>query len=214
MQRFAMSIMLAAACALAPGPAAAIDIYARIDGADGESAVKGREKWIDVLSYQWGASNPGSFASGGGGGAGRVDFADFVFSKVVDKSSPVLLFDLASGKVIDQALFDVVSSGAKPETFLQYKLSDALVTSYSVSGASGGGIPTESWSLAFARVDVMYREQKSDGTLGPAVSMFWDLKKNEGGVSPVPEPSTWAMLLAGLAFVAYRGRRFARARAA
>jgi hypothetical protein len=32
--------------------------------------------------------------------------------------------------------------------------------------------------------------------------------------APVPEPSTWAMLVAGLAFVAFRGRRMIGARTA
>lgn len=214
MKRFALCIALLAACVLAQGPAAAIDIYGRFTGIDGESIAKGHEKWIDVSSYSWGAANSGSLGAGGGGGAGKVSFADFSFTKNFDKATPAMFLNLANGKVMDQALFDVVTAGAKPETFLQYKFDDVLLTSYSVSGASGGAVPSESWSFAFGRIEMTYREQRNDGSFGAPISVFWDVKRNEGGVSPVPEPSTWAMLLAGLAFVAYRGRKFARARAA
>ncbi len=44
--------------------------------------------------------------------------------------------------------------------------------------------------------------------------MTWNMQHNTGSLNPVPEPSTWAMLLAGLAFVAFRGRKMVRARAA
>ncbi len=50
----------------------------------------------------------------------------------------------------------MVTTGAKPETFLQYKFSDVLISSYAVSGAAGGGIPSESVSFAFGKVQVTY----------------------------------------------------------
>jgi type VI secretion system secreted protein Hcp len=216
MRRFAVFIALVTACVLAQGPAAAVDIFGKFTGISGESQADGRKDWIDVLSYSWGASNPGSFASGGGGGAGKVDFSDFNFSKFVDKSSPALFLDLAQGKQIQEALFDVVKPGQDPQTFLQYKFSDVLMTSYNVSGSNGGGAPMESWSLAFGKVEMTYREQRPDGKLGAPITVFWDLKDGKGGINtaPIPEPSTWAMLVAGLLFVVFFGRNRVRARVA
>jgi len=217
MRRFAVCIALVTACVLAQGQAAAVDIFGKLTGIDGESTNDAHKNWIDVLSYSWGASNPGSFASGGGGGQGKVSFSDFHFTKNVDKSSPVLLLDLAQGKHIQEALFDVVHSGGQSqEPFLQYRFIDVLLTSYSVSGSSGGDVPFESLSLVFGKVEMIYRPQDAKGGLGAPVTMSWDVKKNEGGlnVSPVPEPSTWAMLVAGLLFVVLFGRNRVRARAA
>ena len=217
MRRSLLCIVLVAAGVLASGPAAAaIDIFGKFTGIDGEANGQGHEKWIDVLSYSFGASNPFSFTAGPGGGQGKVEFSDFSFTKLVDKSSPLLLLDLAQGKMIDQALFDVVmaGAGANQQPFLQYKFSDVIITSYSVGGANGGSVPTENLTFAFGKIEWTYRPQDEKGGLGAPVTMFWDVKRNEGGISPVPEPSTWAMLAAGLAFVAFRGQKMVRARTA
>jgi type VI secretion system secreted protein Hcp len=214
MRRFAVCIALVTACVLAQGQAAAVDIFGKFTGIDGESTDDAHKNWIDVLSYSWGASNPGSFASGGGGGQGKVNFSDFNFSKNVDKSSPVLLLNLAQGKHIQEALFDVVNSGGQgQQPFLQYKFTDVLITSYSVSGSGGGGL-FESLSFVFDKAEMTYRPQDAKGGLGAPITMFWDVTKNAGGLNtaPIPEPSTWAMLVAGLLFVMYFGRNRVRAR--
>ena len=213
MKRFGVFIVLVTACVLAQGPAAAVDIFGKFTGIDGESTNQGHEKWIDVLSYSWGAFNPASSSPGSGSGGGQVNFADFSFQKFVDKSSPVLLLDLANGTQIQDALFDVVRPGQDPQTFLQYKFSDVLMTSYGVSGSNGGGAPVESWSLVFGKVEMTYRQQDPKGGLGSPITFSWDVTKNKGDViGAVPEPSTWAMLVAGLGFVVFFGRNRVRAR--
>jgi len=216
MRRLLLCIALLAASVLASGPAAAaIDIYGKFTGIDGESTTQGHEKWIEVLSYSWGVSNPVSIGSPGAGG-GKPNFQDFSFTKFVDKASPVLFFDLAGGKMIDEALFDVVRSGPDPFTFLKYKFSDVLLSSYSVGGSSGGDAPTESLSFVFGKIEMTFIPQLENGKPGTPITALWDVKLNKGDLiaGPVPEPSTWAMLLAGLAFVAFRGRKMVRARAA
>jgi len=194
MRRSLLCIAVLAAGVLASGPAAAaIDIFGKFTGIDGESTTEGHEKWSEVLSYSRGASNPASFASGAA--SGRVNFADFSFTKLVDKSSPTLRFDLADGKMIDQALFDVVTTGAKTQTFLQYKFSDVLISSYSVSGAAGGGIPMESLSFAFGKVQGTYwpQDPKTGGLrprkatkARPAKSIAQVEGSGTGAVSRVP----------------------------
>jgi len=215
MRGFAVCIALVTACVLAPGQAAAVDIFGKFTGIDGESTDNAHKNWIDVLSYSFGASSPASLGSGGASSQGKVDFSDFHFTKYVDKSSPVLLFDLASGKHIPEALFDVVQSGGQSQQpFLQYKFDDLLLTSYNASGSGGGDRPLESLSFAFRKVEMTYRPQDGKGGLGAPVTMFWDVSKNTGGVNmaPIPEPSTWAMLVAGLLCVVYFGRNRVRAR--
>lgn len=50
----------------------AIDIFLKIDGIEGESQNANHKKWIDVLSFNWGAQQPGNMSVGGGGGAGKL----------------------------------------------------------------------------------------------------------------------------------------------
>ena len=41
------------------------------------------------------------------------------------------------------------------------------------------GAPTDSVSLAFAKIEVEYKPQKSDGSLGAPVAFRYDLKTNK-----------------------------------
>lgn len=40
-------------------------------------------------------------------------------------------------------------------------------------------LPQDQVSLNFAKIEVEYKEQKPDGTLGGAVKAGWDLKQNK-----------------------------------
>ncbi len=44
-----------------------------------------------------------------------------------------------------------------------------------------GGDQTETVTLAFAKVDVEYRPQKSDGSLAAGLHFKYDLKSNKAG---------------------------------
>jgi type VI secretion system secreted protein Hcp len=221
MKRLALCITLVAACILAPGRAvAAIDIFGRFTGINGESTAIGHERWIDVLSFSWGAGNSGSPFIGTGSGTANNEFEPFSFMKYVDQSTPPLILSVASGKIIPEALFHVVQTGQGPIPFLEYKFNDVLISSYNISGAAGGDIPTESISFVYGKIEVVYRPQDSKtGKLGSPITFSWDLKKNDKSVmsmdstAPIPEPSTWAMLVAGLLFVVYFGRNRVRPRA-
>jgi len=54
----------------------AIDMFLKVEGVTGESKDANHASWIDVLSFNWGAAQPGNMAVGGGGGAGKVNFQD------------------------------------------------------------------------------------------------------------------------------------------
>ena len=63
----AATIMMAAPD-LAQG--AAVDYFLKIEGVDGESNDSKHKNEIEILSFSWGATNTGTTAHGGGGGAG------------------------------------------------------------------------------------------------------------------------------------------------
>jgi len=197
---------------LAAAPAtAAVDLFLQIDGIDGESKAKGHEKWIELQSFSWGVSNSGSIVLGGGAGGGKASFQDFHFTKDVDASSPQLFQHVANGKHIADAVLEVVRAGPLAETFLKYTLTDVIVTSFSQSG-NGDDLPVDSFSFAYRKLQEDYRMFDRAGKPGPWITASWDLSQGQGP-PPVPEPATWAMLVAGLAFVAWRGRRMVGTRA-
>lgn len=155
------------------------DFFLKIDGIEGESKDKNHEGEIDLLSWSWGETQSGAHAAGGGGGAGKVSMQDFHFTMTVNKATPKLIEYCASGKPVTKAILTCRKAGGEQEEYLTYTFSDLIISSYQTGGSSGSGVvPTEQISFNYAKMEVEYKEQKADGTLGGAIKAGWDLKKN------------------------------------
>lgn len=144
-----------------PGPVA---MFLQLSGVSGESTDANHPTQIDVNSFDWGSGVPGIQAAGNqgdGGGAGKVTFNDLKITKVVDKSSPVLMQAAASGKHFDKAVLSCRKAGGSQD-FMTVTLSDVVVTSYQTSGKSDG--VTESITLNFTKVEFKQTSQNTDGT--------------------------------------------------
>lgn len=158
----------------------AVDYFLKIDGIDGESQDSKHKGDIDLVSWSWGESQSGTHSGGGGGGAGKVSMQDFHFVMKVNKATPKLFHACASGEHIKKAVLVCRKAGKEQQEFLKYTFTDLLVSSYQTGGsAHGDEIPNEQVSLNYAKVEVEYKEQKPDGTLGGAVKAGWDLKANK-----------------------------------
>jgi len=159
----------------------ASDIFAKLGDIKGESLDDKHKDEIEVLSISWGVSNSGSMAHGSGGGEGKASFSDLSFMHNVDKASPVLMQNCATGVHIKEATITHRKSGKGQQEYLIVKLNDVIVTSVQNSGSSGGGDTTESVSIAFAKVSLEYKPQKPDGSLDAGVFFKYDLKANKEG---------------------------------
>ncbi len=158
----------------------AYDCYLKLEGIDGEATADGFDKQIGVYSFSWGASNPTSITPGKGGiASSRVAVSSFNFMKQVDKSSVPLFQACCKGTHITKATLTLrKATGSKQEGFLIYTLEDVMVESVQQSGSSGGDdTPTESISLAFAKIEMEYKMQGKDGKLVAAGQGSWDLTK-------------------------------------
>ncbi len=76
------------------------DIIIAIDGIEGECKVAGHEGKIELSSWSFSVSNPGSYQQGGGGSTGKSMAGDLNCTKNLDKSSPNLMSYCASSKHI------------------------------------------------------------------------------------------------------------------
>jgi type VI secretion system secreted protein Hcp len=156
----------------------AADYFLQITGIAGESTDAKHKGWIDVEAWSWGETNTGTVATGGAGGAGKVQMQDFHFTTRVSKASPALFLACASGQHMKEARLAAVKAGAMQQEFLTWTFSDVLVTGYQ-TGATEGDLVADQVSLAFAKVRVEYRAQKADGSLDAAVTAGWDAKANK-----------------------------------
>ena len=159
---------------------AVADYFLKIDGIEGESLDAKHSKEIEILSWSWGETQSGSFATGSGGGSGKVSMHDFSFQKYTDKASPKLMLACAGGDHIKQAILTCRKAGKDQQEYLVVKFSDILVSSYQTGGHGEGDVrPLDSIALNFAKIEFDYKEQKADGTLGGSIKTGWDLKANK-----------------------------------
>lgn len=157
----------------------ASDIFAKIGDIKGESIDSKHKDEIDVLSFSWGVSQAGSFASAGGAGSGKAQFNDFHFTSRMSKASPLLFKACATGEHIKEATITGRRPGREEAVdYLVIKMNDVLISSYQ-TGGSNQDVPVDQVSMAYAKIEFSYRAQKTDGSLDAAVTAGWDLKANK-----------------------------------
>lgn len=164
----------------APTATAAVDIFLKADGIEGESIAEGHEKEIDVLHMNWGMTNPGSMHMATGGGAGKVRVEDITFTHYVDRASPVFMNLSCTGKYIRSATFTFrIGGNDRPFEFYVIELESVLVSSVQVSVNEGDGRPVEHVSLNFATFKVSYTEPPFSGAKSsPSVDFGFKINEN------------------------------------
>jgi type VI secretion system secreted protein Hcp len=157
----------------------AVDYFIKFDGIKGESTDAKHKGEIDIESWSWGESNSGGSGHGGGGGSGKVSIQDFHFVMRLNSASPSLMQACATGKHIKVATMTGRKAGKDQLDYLTFKFHDVLVSSYQTGGSEGGDAVIDSVSLNFAKIEVEYKPQKPDGSLGGSVRFGFDLKANK-----------------------------------
>lgn len=161
----------------------AFDYFLKLEGVDGESTDDKHKDWIEIDSFSWGLgqiigedSIQPRGGGGGGGGAGKVSVQDFSFVKKIDKSSPVLMLSCATGQHMKEGVLIGRKAGDKPLEYLKIKLTDILISGYQTGGSAGDMVPTDQFSLNFAKIEFSYTPQDPRGTQGKTVTTTYDLK--------------------------------------
>jgi type VI secretion system secreted protein Hcp len=157
------------------------DMFLKIEGIDGESSDDAHSDWIEVLSYSHGVSQQASAtaSSSGGGTVQRADFQDLSIVKELDKASPKLSLKCAAGEHIPTIKLELCRSGGDKLIYMEYELSEVIVSSISVGGG-GGGVPTESVTFNYSKIKWNYIQQKrADGAGGGNIPASWSLALNK-----------------------------------
>jgi len=157
----------------------AFDAFLLLDGIKGESNDAKHKGEIDVKSFAWGVSQAGAGHTGMGSGASKAHFQDLTIVKSVDKSTPLLKLACASGKHITKGKLTVRKAGENPLEYLTIDLENVLVSSYSLSGVTGGEIPGEQVTLNFAKIKSEYWTQTAQGAKGENANFSWDVSANQ-----------------------------------
>lgn len=158
---------------------AAVDFFLKFDGIKGESTDAKHKDEIDVESWSWGETHAAG-GRGGGAGAGKVAMQDFHFTMQQNTASVGLMRACATGQHVKQATLTGRKAGKEQQEYLTFKFYDVLVSSFQTGGSEQADlVPVDQVSFAFAKVEVDYRPQQRDGSLGTPVHFGFDLKQNK-----------------------------------
>ena len=153
-----------------------VDSFLKIDGIQGDATADGHKNEIELQGWHFGGTNAGGFGvSGPGGGAGKTQLHDMVFTMHADKAAPKLFEAMATGKHIPSAILTVRKAGGSAVDFLKVTLSKVLVSSFHTTG--NGLLPAIEVALNFAKLEMEFKTQNDDGTAGGAVKAGFDLQK-------------------------------------
>jgi type VI secretion system secreted protein Hcp len=154
-------------------------IYLKIDSIKGNCTDDGFKEQIMVDSFQHGLSlaltNHGKNSDRTAGGP---SFSEMSFSKVMDSSTPLLYAACAGARPLKTAVVTVTrDENDKHMTTVVYNLGEAMISSISTSGSSGG-MPHESFSIHFTTITSQVTQQNTDSTKKGVAPFGWDLKKD------------------------------------
>jgi type VI protein secretion system component Hcp len=130
----------------------------------------GTTNLIEVFSFSFGVA---SFPPA------KPNFQDLSISKQLDSASAPLMFDCASATVLNNVVLTYTDNNSKPVYTIT--LNNVTISSYQVSGATGGGAPAESISLHFQNIRWTYQKYDASGNpVGSPITHTWDVVAGTG----------------------------------
>jgi len=139
-------------------------IYMKVDGVKGRVTAEQYKDYIEVESCQVGATCPTQARAGNMGDrtGGTISYSDVTVSRRQDDSTTDLFQKMFEKKQIPKVEFKFVKTSA--DKFLEYMkvtISDALITSYSISGHGGDNHdrPHEMISFSFSKIEYLVKPE-------------------------------------------------------
>jgi type VI secretion system secreted protein Hcp len=153
--------------------------FAKYDGIDGESKDANHDKWIDVLSYDWGMRKPGGAATGQSRRRGAPIVEPFEMTFEYEKASPKLLEKCLLGEIIPKLEVELTANyGGARATYLKYEMKNVSCKAYHVGGYADGTPPTVVIANNFEEIKVTYTEYDSEGNKGGNVETSYKVERS------------------------------------
>ncbi len=135
-------------------------VYIEYDGIAGNVTAQGFEEHIKVLSLHFGVGRGISMEAGNMANreATRPTLSEITFTKLADNATTPLFQESVTGSAGKIVKIKFVQTGAeKVVQFMDYELTDCLVSGYSISADSDGD-PVETITLSFSKIMVNYHD--------------------------------------------------------
>ncbi len=160
----ASALALLAVAFLRSTPAAAqVDVFVRIGTIQGGSSDAAHKNWIDAK--------------------GLTDYVQtynsrsFVFTKKLDRSTPLLKLNALLGKRFTDGTIEICRSGGDKSKILQYQLRDVVITS--VKTVISNNDTLEEVTIDFGSVEWDYLDVDENGKPAATIKGGWDMTRNK-----------------------------------
>ena len=131
-------------------------IYLKLDGITGDCTQADHKQWMDIDSMTWNVTR--SIQTQAGATTNRESsepqVGEVTLIKRSDSSTAKLIQESTTGKTGKTATIDMVTTGNPGQTYLQYTLTNTLVSSY--ASTTTGDRPVETITLNFTKKEVKY----------------------------------------------------------
>ena len=146
------------------------------DSADGESIVKGREKWVEIQGWDWEIEAESSWTKGGGASVGKPQPGAMRWVHQFDLASPKIMGYMCTGKAFPKVQLDVLrpSSTGVTTPFFAALMEGAYITKVSTSGSEEGNV-LQVVEMVFESIKVDYTTQSPKGGAGVKATFNWDI---------------------------------------
>lgn len=152
------------------------------DKADGESTIKGHEKWVEVQSWRWGVHAESSWTKGGGASVGKPAPEALIWTHAFDPAAIVILGAICSGKSFPKAQLQVVRTGGDAvDNYFTISLEGLFITS-AVTSSSDDGKVVQEVEMIFKSITIDYKQTDRTGRPTAPRTFSWDIPS--GTASP------------------------------
>jgi type VI secretion system secreted protein Hcp len=161
-------------------------IYMQIQGLDGNVTAKNYENWIELESFDFNVqrklnTQPGRISNREGS---KPSVSEVVISKRLDKTSSLLFGEATVGTAKPQALIHFVTTGPAPQPYLEYTLSNVIVSAHAVqhqralaATAEPEAYPLETVNLNFDKIEMKVIPLDKDHKAQSPIPAGYDLNQ-------------------------------------
>ncbi|MBB6253240.1 Hcp family type VI secretion system effector [Nitrospirillum iridis] len=150
-------------------------IYLQIDGIAGDATQQNHQQWTDIKTLQWGVTRSMNTLAGATANreGSEPSVREVVLTKTSDSSSVKLFSQACSGRSGVTAKIHIVTSGNPGDTYIEFTLTNTLISSYNISASSDR--PEEQIVLNFTKVEMKYTPYDSQHNPQSPIIASYDL---------------------------------------
>lgn len=156
-------------------------IYLQMDGIQGDATQQNHQKWTDIKSLDWGVTRSMNTLAGATANreGSEPSVREVTLTKTSDSSSVKLFSQACTGRTGVNAKIHFVTSGDPGDTYLEFNLTNALISSYLIRSTNDR--PEEQIVLNFTKVEMKYTPYDSQHNPQSPVIASYDLATTKAG---------------------------------